>query len=762
MSNPELKDRDSTAAEPAEGQAKGQAQQGQTQGQAKSSSSDASAAASPGQVAGEAGPDELLQCLLTIAHVHGHESRAASLVAGLPLDGFGRLTPGVFARAAGRAGMTAKIVKCRLEQLNEALLPAVVLLEPGSACVVLGVDARAGTARVVFPELGEAETQVELEALKRRYNGRSIYVRPRFRLDERGESLGRRHDKGWFWGVIRENRRLYRDVIMGSVMINLFALAMPLFVLNVYDRVVPNHATETLWMLAIGIFVVLCFDLAMRLVRASFVDLAASRADVALSSVLMSKVLGLRMEARPASTGSFVSTLQSFESVRAFIGSATVVALVDLPFVLLFVAIVGLIGPMLVIPLVVAMVFILLYALAAQGKLHQLSEATQQVSAQRSASLVESVSQLETLKTVRGEGRAQGLWEKATALLSRTTAQLRMIGSSVTSIAQWAQQTASVCVIVIGVYLIVDGNLTQGGLIAAYMLTSRALAPVSQAAALLSQYHQSATALDSLNQLMEQPDERPQGKVFIERPVVQGAVQLDNLTFRYPNAEQDSLRGVRLSLKRGEKVALLGRVGCGKSTLQKLLLGLYQPTQGAVRIDGVDIRQFDPYELRRHVGHVPQDVRLFFGTLRDNIVAGAGSDGVDDESLLRAIRVSGLETLINSHPKGLEMPVGEGGMMLSGGQRQAVAIARAVVHDPAILLLDEPSSAMDSGSEEAFKARLKAYGEGKTLVIATHRTSLLSLVDRIVVMDAGCVVADGPPAKILEDLREGRIGKAGR
>ncbi len=482
--------------------------------------------------------------------------------------------------------------------------------------------------------------------------------------------------------MIRENRRLYRDVVAGSVVINLFAVAMPLFVLNVYDRVVPNHATETLRMLAAGIFVVLCFDLALRLMRSTFVDLAASRADVKLSSTLMGQVLGLRMEARPASTGSFASTLHSFESVRAFIGSATVVALVDLPFVLLFAGVIALIGVPLVLPVVGGICIVLLYALAAQGKMHELSETTWRVSAQRNATLVESLSHLETVKTLRAESRLQSQWEKATAFLSRTSAQMRLVSASVSNVAMWAQHTVAVCVIIIGVYLIIDGNLTQGGLIAAYMLSSRAMAPVSQAAALLAQYHQSSTALQSLDGVMQRPVERPEGKSFISRPVVRGEIRFDKVSLRYPDEERDALREVSLSIAPGEKVALLGRVGCGKTSLNKLLLGLYAPTSGAVMLDGVDLRQFDPVQLRRHIGYVPQDVSLFFGSLRDNIVAGGGSDGVDDDALLRAIKLSGLESLVNAHPHGVDLQVGERGQMLSGGQRQAVAIARALVHDP--------------------------------------------------------------------------------
>ncbi|WP_163575616.1 type I secretion system permease/ATPase [Halomonas faecis] len=703
--------------------------------------------------------DELLECLLSVARAHDHEATPESLVAGLPLEE-GRLTPAVFPRAAARAGMTARIVKSRLVQLNPALFPAVLLLEPGRACLLVALDIKARKAQVIFPELGDAVSEVSLDGLQRSYSGQAIYVRPRFHFDARGPEVKKQRARHWFWGVIRENRKLYRDVIVGSVLINLFAVAMPLFVLNVYDRVVPNQATETLWVLAIGIFIVLCVDLALRLMRNAFVDLAASRADVKLSSSIMARVLGMRMEAKPASTGSFTATLQSFESVRAFIGSATVVGLVDLPFVLMFAAIIALIGPPLVIPVLVGIVVVLLYALAAQGKLHELSETTWRVGAQRNATLVESVSHLETVKALRAESRIQGTWEKASAFLSRTAAQLRLVSSSVSSMALWTQHTVAVAVIIIGVYQIIEGNLTQGGLIAAYLLSSRAMAPVSQAAALLAQYHQSSTALESLNGVMDKPVERPDGSHFISRPVVRGDVAFDKVSLRYPETENEALRDVSLRVKAGEKVALLGRVGSGKSTLHKLLLGLYQPTAGAVMIDDVDIRQFDPLQLRRHIGYVPQDVSLFFGTLRENIVAGGGSDGVEDEALLHAVKLSGLESLVNSHPHGVDLPVGESGGMLSGGQRQAVAIARAVVHDPQILLLDEPTSSMDNASEEAFKSQLTTYAEGKTLLLVTHRTSLLSLVDRIIVVDGGKVVADGPRDKVVEALRKGQIGRA--
>ncbi|MGM0615470.1 MAG: type I secretion system permease/ATPase [Pseudomonadota bacterium] len=713
----------------------------------------------PDEPATLAETDELLECLLSIASQHHHETTREALRAGLPLEE-GKLTPGVVGRAAARADLTARIVKSPLGELNPALLPAILLLESGRACLLQQVDINTGQATVSFPELSEATTDISLHGLEEAYSGQAIYVRPKFRFDARGPEVKQSRERHWFWGVIRENRKLYRDVILGSVLINLFAVAMPLFVMNVYDRVVPNAATETLWVLAAGILIVLCFDLALRLMRNFFVDLAASRADVKLTSSIMQRVLGMRMEAKPASTGSFTSTLQSFEAVRAFIGSATIVALVDLPFVLLFMTIIALIGVPLVIPIVVGAVFVLLYAMAAQSKLHELSETTWRISAQRNSTLVEAVGNLETVKALRGESRLQGSWERASAFLSRTAAQLRLVSTSVTSVALWAQHTVSVVIIIIGVYLIIEGELTQGGLIAAYLLSSRAMAPISQAAGLMAQYHQSATALEALNGVMDKPQERTDSKRYIDRPVVQGDLRFDSVSLRYPDEERDALREVSFRVKPGEKVALIGRIGSGKSTLNKLLLGFYQPTSGAVLLDDVDIRQYDPLQLRRHIGYVPQDITLFYGTLRDNIVAGGGIDGVDDEKLLNAINLSGLADLVRSHPQGVDLPVGEGGSLLSGGQRQAIAIARAVVHAPQVLLLDEPSSAMDHASEDRLKKQLTRYAADKTLIVVTHRTSLLSLVDRIIVMDGGKVMADGPREQVVEALRKGQIGRA--
>lgn len=699
--------------------------------------------------------DDLLQCLLLVAKSHGITTSRDTLLSGLPLED-DSLPPSLFARAAQRAGLTSRLVERALEQLNPALFPAILLLDQNHACILLQLEG--DKAQVIFPELGDTQVSMDLSALVTRYSGRAIYLRPQHRFDARVGEIPKERQGHWFWSAIGAHRRLYREVLLAALLINFFALAMPLFVMNVYDRVVPNQATDTLWVLAVGILLVLCADAALKVMRGWFIDLAASRIDVGLSASIMERVLGMKLSERPASVGSFASGLQAFESVRSFIGSATVIAFIDLPFVLLFTLVIGLISWVLVIPVLVGVLLVLLFTAAVQHKMHALSETTMQASAQRNAILVESLSGLETLKSLGAEGRMQSLWEKTTLFLSRTGVRMRSLSSSVTATSGWLQQAVAVAIVVVGVYQIIDGNLTQGGLIAAYMISSRIMAPISQTAALLMQYHQAATALAGLEQVMQKPVERPTGKNWISCPRLKGGIEFKQVSFSYPNDEREILRGVSFKIQPGEKVAILGRNGSGKTTLEKLMAGLYQASSGSVLIDDIDIRQLDPAELRRNIGYVSQDVNLFFGSLRDNITLGVPQ--ASDQQLLEAVRLAGLGEFINSHPAGLSMPVGERGELLSGGQRQSVTLARALLRDPGILLFDEPTGAMDHSSEEDFKRAMKDYARKRTLVVITHRTSLLELVDRIIVIDAGKIVADGPKEQVVEALRQGRVGRA--
>lgn len=701
--------------------------------------------------------DELLDCLLIVARAHGEVPTRDALMAGLPAE-HARLTPGLFSRAARRAHLSSQLVSCPLVGLKAVLLPAIALLQGERACVVLGFNEDRSQASVVYPELGDAPVQVPLSTLEADYLGTSIYARPTQRFDARTPEVRAGRHGHWFWGVIGESRPLYRDVLLAALLANLFALGMPLFTMNVYDRVVPNHAFETLWVLALGLLLMLISDLVLRTMRGRFVDLASSRADVKLSAFIMERVLGMRMEQRPASAGSFASNLRAFESVRDFIGSATVVAFIDLPFALIFMVVIGWISWLMLIPLCIGAAIMVLYALAVQGRMHELAETTYRAGAQRNATLIEGLVGFETLKALAAEAPIQRKWEKSAALLARVGAQLRLLSSTATNTSAFVQQFINLAIVIIGVYLISERDLTMGGLIACTMLASRAMAPVGQVAGLLVQYHTAATALTSLNEMMAREVERPEGTSFISRGRLKGALEFRDVSFTYPGQSAPSLRNLTFSIKPGEKVAILGRIGSGKTTLEKLILGLYLPSEGAVLVDGIDLRQLDPAELRRQIGYVQQDVMLFYGSLRENITLGAPL--ADDAAIIKAAEIGGIIGLVNQHPKGFDMLVGERGESLSGGQRQGVAIARAVINDPPIMLLDEPTSSMDYSSEDDIKRRLTEYAQGKTVVLISHRTSLLDLADRIIVMDGGRIMADGPKEQVVTALRQGRIGKA--
>ena len=703
------------------------------------------------------GPDELLLCLQFLARAHGELPTRDALMAGLPAEN-GRLTPGLFSRAARRAHLSSQLVSCPLSELKDALLPAIVLLRDERACVLLGFNEDRSQVRIAYPELADAPVEVPLTTIAADYLGSTIYARPTQRYDARTpEVRAGRHDH-WFWGVIAESRPLYRDVLLAALLANLFALGMPLFTMNVYDRVVPNHAFETLWVLALGLLLMLISDLVLRTMRGRFVDLASSRADVKLSAFIMERVLGTRMEQRPASAGSFASNLRAFESVRDFIGSATVVAFIDLPFALIFMVVIGWISWYMLVPLTLGAIIMLVYALAVQGRMHELAETTYRAGAQRNATLIEGLVGFETIKALAAEAPIQRKWEKSAALLARVGAQLRLLSSTASNTSGFVQQLINLAIVIIGVYLISERALTMGGLIACTMLASRAMAPVGQVAGLLVQYHTASTALTSLNEMMARDIERPENTHFISRGALKGSIDFRDVSFSYPGQSEPSLRNLSFSIKPGEKVAILGRIGSGKTTLEKLILGLYLPTQGAVLVDGIDLRQLDPAELRRQIGYVQQDVMLFYGSLRDNIILGAPL--ADDAAIVKAAEIGGILSLVNQHPKGFDMLVGERGESLSGGQRQGVAIARAVINDPPILLLDEPTSSMDFSSEDDIKRRLGEYAQGKTVILISHRTSLLDLADRIIVMDGGRIMADGPKDQVVTALRQGRIGKA--
>ncbi|MFL6625274.1 MAG: type I secretion system permease/ATPase [Vitreoscilla sp.] len=700
-------------------------------------------------------PDPLLDCLVEVCRLHGQHATRASLSAGLPLS-HGRLTLNLAERAAARAGMATKLQRVAIGEIDTATLPVILLLDGDKACVLLGREQ--GRHRVLLPETGQGTVLLDDAELASRATGLALYVRPHFRFDKRTETVAQPTQGHWFWSALLGQRLVYKDILWAAALINLFALALPLFSMNVYDRVVPNAAFETLWALSIGVLLILGSDLLMRKLRSRFVDEASARIDVKISATLLERVLGMRLENRPESVGSFSQNLRGFEQVRDVITSTTVTALVDLPFALLFLVVIVWISPWLMIPVVLSFAGVLAYGWIVQKKLHALAETTYKASAVRNATLVECLTGIETIKAQGAESLIQARWERTNVHLAATNVKMRSLSSGSIYVTSTITQLMSVVLVIVGVYLIGEKSLTMGALVAVNMLAGRAMAPAGAIVGLLMQYQGARTALEGLEKIMRTAVERPQDATFVERRDLEGAIEFRNVAFHYPNRRENALDGISFKIKPGEKVALIGKVGSGKSTIQRLAMGLFQPTAGAVLVDGIDLRQVDPADLRRNMGYVSQDVLLFYGSLRENIAFGMPY--AEDGAIVAAAEVAGLTETVNRHPAGFDMPVGERGESLSGGQRQSVGIARAVLHNAPMLLLDEPTSAMDFSSEAQITQRLMAFASNKTVVLVTHRTSLLQLVERVIVIDGGKVVADGPRDRIMEALQSGRIARA--
>jgi ATP-binding cassette subfamily C protein LapB len=647
----------------------------------------------------------------------------------------------------------------RIADIPESVCPAIVLLENEEACVYFGpVPGDPSKVRVAYSRLLEAEVEVELAALEAKHSGYVFLARPKFRFDRRVARSDFKRNGHWFWTAIKANAPVYREVLLAAFFINIFALALPFFTMNVYDRVVPNAAFETLWVLAIGVVLIILADAALKMLRGYFLDLASRRVDVTLSARIMEQALGLRLEHRPASVGSFAVNLRSFETLRDFITSATITTLIDLPFALIFFIVIAWIGLAMVVPVLFGVLILVTFAMFMRPRLQALSETTYQAGALRNATLIESLGGLETLKAMGAETIMQRKWEESTRFLAGVGVKLRLSSMSVTTVTAWSQQFVSVMVIITGVYLIASGDLTMGGLIASSMLASRAVAPFGQLAGLITQYHNARISLNSLDELFETPTEHREEGAYLSREGFKGEIEFKNVKFAYPHSEILSLNGVSFKIAAGEHVAILGRVGSGKTTLQKLAMGLYQPTEGEIFIDGIDLRQLEPREYRSAVGYVPQDITLFHGSLRDNLTLA--HHGLTDESLLRAVKRAGIDEFINRHPSGFDMPVSERGDSLSGGQKRCISLARAIVHEPTILLFDEPTGSMDQSTERAVIEEMKTFFEGRTALIVTHRNTLLQLVDRIIVVDGGKIVADGPRDNVIAALQQGRVGKA--
>lgn len=700
--------------------------------------------------------DPLAGCLSFLSKLYGHGYSEMQLRAGIPLED-GRLTLAGMVQSAERIGMEARPERCRLNKIPKLALPAILLLKDGRACVLLRFTA-ATTVEVHDPRGGQSTSLQPLAEVEKDYAGELIYVRPQFRFDTRSEVIAVEPSKSWFWGTLWQNWWIYGHAVLATIIVNMLAIASPIFVMTVYDRVVPNDAIETLWVLAIGISGVAVFDFCLRTLRGYLIDVSGKRMDVNLGVRLFDHVVRLRMDSRNASAGSLASIMREFDFLREFMSSATVTAIGDLPFIFLFIAVIYLIGgPVAYVPMV-AVPVVLLVSIIIQIPLHKVTQDSMRDTTQKNAHLFEVLHGIETIKAIRAESWAQRIWEDLVGLTAVSSMKMKMLSQVGTHVTMVAQLMVTVGIIAVGVHVLKEGEMTQGALVACVLLSSRVMAPLAQVAGVLVRYEQTKTAFNALQGIMQSEIERPSDKKLIHKPYLQGGIEFKEVEFTYPNQETNALHGVSFSVKPGERVAIIGRVGSGKSTVLKLLQNLYEPAAGFVRVDDLDTRQIELSDLRRQLGYVPQETVLFHGSVRDNLVQGAPH--ATDDQVLRAAHIAGLDEMIKMSPKGLDHEVGEHGTLLSGGQRQMIVLARALVLDPPILLMDEPTSHMDNFAERQFIARMREWSKGRTVLLVTHRASLLALVDRLIVMDRGQVVADGPKEEVLNALAAGKIGAA--
>lgn len=703
--------------------------------------------------AGAALSDPLVDSLLYLASHHGRSVSRDALVAGLPLVN-GRLTAALVERAGQRAGLDIKPEKRRLDQIPALVLPALIIMKDGSPLIMTGVSEKGSIIDCVEP--GDLSTSKSRSAasLSETYSGYMFLARPEPTADERTSASGDLPTNHWFWSVVRRFGSNYGHVALAAFLVNMLAVAAPLFTMNVYDRVVPNGAIPSLIALAIGLGLAIVFDFVIRMVRSRIVDLTGKKIDVVLASNIFEHVLSIKMANRPTSVGILANQMRDFDSVRDFFTSGTVIAATDLLFAFIFIGILFIIAgplawiPLLMLPIVVGTGIIL------QKPLDRAMKRLQAESSARHGVLVESLSGIETVRAAGAESRMQMVWERSVAATARSGEDVHFWSTLALTISNSAQQITSMLLVVIGVFLILDGKITMGALIAATMLSGRVLAPIASIASVITRATQTLSALRAIDRLMQLERERPPGRSYVSRKIERGAIAFNNVSFRYPNSKQDALSNVTFKINEGERVAIVGRVGSGKTTVGRLLSGFYDPTEGSVAVDGIDARQYDPADLRAGIGFVMQDTDLFFGKLRDNIALG--KPAATDEEIIEVARLAGVENFVATHPLGYDMPIAEGGRSLSGGQKQAIGLARALIRRPRIMFMDEPTAHFDVRTETEFLERLKNLARSEmTIIVSTHRPSLLSLVTRILVFEQGKLVADGPREAILANLQAG-------
>jgi ATP-binding cassette subfamily C protein LapB len=701
--------------------------------------------------------DPVLDCLAFIARQADRPSSPVLLRAGLALSQDGRLPFHQIEPALEQVGMRADPVARRLKGWPSGKCPAILELEDDRAAVLLDVRDRDGL--IYAPGLAEP-IWVKLAEMEPAYTGRAVVVETdptRERESERPwDEAKRRH---WFWSEIWKVRREFWPVVLAALIVNMLAFAMPLFTMNVYDRVIPNKAVATLWVLALGVLLALSFDFTLRVARARLIDEVARKLDAKLSQKLFEKVMNLPMADRQGSTGAMARRVSDYEMVRDFFASTTVVLAVDLTFMVMFLAFITLVGGWLVLVPLAGVAIMLSVGLSLQRQMGKVALDAQADSSLQHSVLVESISGAETLKAARAEGQMLGRWRRYAAMSAATSERMRKLSAVAVNLASISQQSISVGLLVGGFYRFQNGDMSMGAIIAIIMISGRSLQPVGQLAFLITRGKQAFATLTSLQRMMEAEDERHGAMRSIVPEIRGGHIEFRGVSFRYPGASRDSLSDLNLKIEPGERIGIIGRVASGKSTLGRVMCGLYPPTAGEMLVDGLDSRQYHPHQLREAFRFVSQDADVFSGSVRDNLMLGAAQ--ADDNQLIDAVVRSGADIFLSRDAAGFDLPVGERGARLSGGQRSLLVLARALVSPSRLLFLDEPTGSMDTQTELYFIEQLKtALAPDQSLIVATHRHNMLGILNRLIVIDAGKIIADGPRDEVLKHLQSAAAAAA--
>ena len=696
----------------------------------------------------------------SVAAFLGRPASGTVLFSGVPESDLENPDPDAIDRLARRIGLVAAPVRPDDLKSGNVDLPAIALLADGAALPLLEETADGG---ILSRPAGQSEGTVVLSTKELR----SLRVAGLFSFSvsyaneaiELGVGQAATFEKPhWLTATLAQFWRTYLRVALAALFINIIALVSPLFVMNVYDRVLPNEAMATLWVLALGVGAALVFDLMLKTARAALIDYAGRKADLRLSTLLFDKVLNTTLAARPMSTGEYASRVTQYEFVREFFTSNTISTLIDSVFVFLFLAVIySLSGWIAVIP-TVAFTLAVAIGLIAQRQIGKRVAAAANESAQRQSLLVESIATIETVKSLRAEANLLRKWQELSKNAAHTSDQIKRISSAAANSTQFVQQLVTVGIILAGAYAFAEGDISTGAIIATVMLSGRAVAPLTQIAMTLARLRQALLSLRILNTIMDQPEDRPDTVGFVNRTITAASLEFSQVGFAYPNTDLNVLNELSFRIAAGERVGIIGRIGSGKSTIGRLIGGLYPPASGKLLIDGIDIRQYHPAEIRSCVGLAGQSADLFSGTVKENLLVGRPT--ATDDELLEVAKQTGVDQFVALHPRGFDMPVGERGSALSGGQRQAIAIARLLLARPKIVFLDEPSGAMDLASERLLLDNLRrAFDRSTTVIIATHRHSMLEMIDRLIVVDRGRVIADGPKQKVIEALQRNALGE---